>query len=142
MVAVLEAVRCAVTAARETGPAAREAGPAPRPAVWELHAADVARAGAFYREVFAWRFAPVEQGLWGSVEARQQVGLDAAVSVTSGPPMLFPYVEVADLEATLAAVERQGGRVVLPPWQADAATRLALFTDPEGNRVGLLQRER
>jgi predicted enzyme related to lactoylglutathione lyase len=135
-------VTVTIDAVRIDAAVARERRTAPRVAAWEIHAADVARAGAFYREVFAWRFAPVEHGLWGSVEAQRQVGLDAAVSVTSGPPMLFPYVEVADLEVTLAAVEREGGRTVLPPWQADAATRLALFTDPEGNRVGLIERRR
>lgn len=108
---------------------------------WQIHAGDVARAGGFYREVFDWRFAPVVDGLWGSVEAHRQVGLDAAMSVASGPPLLFPYVDVADLEATLAIVERLGGRTVLPPWQADAAIRLAIFTDPEGNRVGLIERQ-
>jgi uncharacterized protein len=123
-------------------PAAPEERTVPKVAAWEFHAADVARAGDFYREVFAWRLAPVEDGLWGSVATRQQVGLDAAVSIVSGQPLTFPYVEVADLEATLARVERLGGRTILPPWQADDATRLALFTDPEGNRIGLIQRRR
>ena len=85
--------------------------------------------------------APVENGLWGSVAAQRQVGLDTAVSIVSGQPLTFPYVEVPDLEATLALVERLGGRTVLPPWQAEAAIRLALFTDPEGNRIGLIQRQ-
>lgn len=115
---------------------------APKVTAWEFHAEDVARAGDFYREVFAWRLAPVQNGLWGGVATCQQVGLDAAVSIVSGQPLTFPYVEVADLEATLARVERLGGRTILPPWQAEDATRLALFTDPEGNRVGLIQRRR
>jgi hypothetical protein len=122
--------------------AAPEERAIPKVTAWEFHAADVARAGVFYQEVFAWRLAPVEHGLWGSVAARQQVGLDASVSIVSGPPLTFPYIEVADLEATLALVERLGGHTILPPWQAEAATRLALFTDPEGNRIGLLQRRR
>jgi uncharacterized protein len=134
MTAVMEAVR----GDEATG----ERRSSPRVAVWQFHAEEVARAGLFYRELFDWRFAPVVDGLWGSVEAERQAGLDAAASITAGAPLLFPYVDVADLEATLAVVERLGGRTALPPWQADATTRLAVFTDPEGNRVGLIERRR
>jgi uncharacterized protein len=134
MTAIMEAVRGDEAAGERRSP--------PRVAVWQLHAEEVARAGLFYRAVFDWRFAPVVDGLWGSVEAERQVGLDVAASITSGAPLLFPYVEVADLDVTLATVERLGGRTVLPPWQADATTRLAIFTDPEGNRVGLIERRR
>lgn len=133
MTAVMDRVRI-------DDPAAPEERAIPKVTAWEFHATDVARAGVFYREVFAWHLTPVENGLWGSVAAHQQVGLDAAVSIVSGQPLTFPYVEVADLDATLALVERLGGRTILPPWQAETATRLALFTDPDGNRIGLIQR--
>ena len=107
---------------------------------WEIHAHDASRISQFYADLFAWQLDPVNDGAWGMVDARQQVGIASAVSLRQGPSQMFCYVEVDDLHASLATAERLGGRTVVPPWQVDVATRLAVFTDPEGNRVGLLER--
>ena len=48
------------------------------------------------------------------------------------------YVHVDDLDAYLDRAERLGGRRVVPPTDLpDDYGRFAIFTDPDGNAVGL-----
>ena len=46
---------------------------------------------------------------------------------------------VEDLDATMAAIEAAGGRIVAPPFYIEGVGRLAYFEDPEGNLVGAMQ---
>lgn len=48
------------------------------------------------------------------------------------------YAEVANLETTLAAVERRGGRAVVPPVDAPGGPRRAQVADPKGHRIGII----
>jgi predicted enzyme related to lactoylglutathione lyase len=49
------------------------------------------------------------------------------------------HFQVADMEATMAAIEQNGGRITRPKTKIEAEGRgyFALFIDSEGNRVGL-----
>jgi uncharacterized protein len=126
---------------------------------FQLCAEDVDAMSAFYRDVFGWQIAP-----------RRLTSVDADVSSD------YPYVEaeeggipggftdgisggrgavlvvgVDDIEATLAKVERLGGRRRFPtmpaermsmagPEDAVVSFELAEFEDPEGNVVEIVHR--
>ncbi|OLF12048.1 glyoxalase [Actinophytocola xinjiangensis] len=68
----------------------------------------------------------------------QHVGL-----VPGGGPqgMTSPvaYWEVADLDAKLAEVTAAGGTVTEPAREVGGGRRVATFTDPDGNVLGILQ---
>jgi predicted enzyme related to lactoylglutathione lyase len=49
------------------------------------------------------------------------------------------YVEVPNLEAALEKIHALGGRTLVPPDAIPAGPRIALFADPEGHVVGLVQ---
>jgi hypothetical protein len=49
------------------------------------------------------------------------------------------YVEVSDVEATLAQAESLGGSRVFGPDQVMEGLVLGQFTDPEGHLIGLTQ---
>ncbi|MDQ2817464.1 MAG: VOC family protein [Candidatus Eremiobacteraeota bacterium] len=49
------------------------------------------------------------------------------------------YVEVPDLESALSKIERLGSDTMMPPDQVPDGPRIALFRDPEGHVVGLVQ---
>jgi predicted enzyme related to lactoylglutathione lyase len=49
------------------------------------------------------------------------------------------YVGVPDINATLAAVKAHGGSVVFGRMAAPGVAILALFKDPAGNRMGLVE---
>ncbi len=48
------------------------------------------------------------------------------------------YVRVGDLDPYLDQAEKLGGKRLVPPTDLPAsAGRIAVFTDPDGNQVGL-----
>jgi predicted enzyme related to lactoylglutathione lyase len=99
---------------------------------------------AFYQALFGWRFAP---------DGRVNVPLS-----TPSPGMLpgtlrvepadqgpvterILYVGVPDVTAALAAVTANGGKVVFPRTVVPGVVIVAVFTDPAGNRMGLVEME-
>jgi predicted enzyme related to lactoylglutathione lyase len=55
--------------------------------------------------------------------------------------MVTFYVAVADLFEALAKAESLGGKTLMGPDQVPGGPRIAMFADPEGNTIGLLQAE-
>jgi predicted enzyme related to lactoylglutathione lyase len=49
------------------------------------------------------------------------------------------YVAVPDLEAELAKIQRLGGSTMMAPEDVPGGPRIAMFRDPEGHAVGLVQ---
>jgi predicted enzyme related to lactoylglutathione lyase len=115
---------------------------------FEIPAADLDRAQAFYSEVFSWHVQrvpaagpavymaqtvasdehgrPHEPGAING-ELRQRDG-------TAAHPLIV--IGVPDLEEYLRKAERAGGKVVLPA-QRRGASLYARIADPEGNIVAL-----
>ncbi len=49
------------------------------------------------------------------------------------------YFTVTDLDAALERAEHLGGSRIVPAWEIPGLGRMAVLTDPDGNRVGLWQ---
>jgi predicted enzyme related to lactoylglutathione lyase len=49
------------------------------------------------------------------------------------------YLGVPDIKATETAIKANGGVVVAPRFEVPGVVILALFTDPAGNRMGLVE---
>ena len=109
-----------------------------------INADDVSRAKQFYEAVFAWRFDP-----WGPPDYYQVnnagTGLKGALQESRE---LVPGVRmrgcettfgVADLKATIAAIEASGGRIIMPPFRIESVGELIYFEDTEGNILGAMQ---
>lgn len=126
---------------------------------FQVCAEDVDAMSAFYRDVFGWQIAPrrltsVEADVSGNypyVEAEQGGIPGGFTDGISGGRGAVLVVGVDDIEATLARVERLGGRRRFPTMPAermrmagpeDTATsfELAEFEDPEGNVVEIVHR--
>ncbi len=54
----------------------------------------------------------------------------------SGP---VPYIRPGDFDATLEAIKRAGGEVLIPKTDVKGYGWFAHFRDPEGNVIGLWQ---
>jgi predicted enzyme related to lactoylglutathione lyase len=110
-----------------------------RPVVhWEIVARDPAQQAAFYRALFNWEAGdgPVMQippGLGGP-----EPGPGGHIRKGDHPAVIL-YVQVRDLDATLARARQLGGAVVREPFDVPGGPTLAAVTDPEGNRLGLVQ---
>jgi predicted enzyme related to lactoylglutathione lyase len=110
-----------------------------RPVVhWEIEAVDAERQAAFYRALFNWEIGDgpimsIPAGLGGPEPG-------PAGHIRGGAtPGVRLYVQVRDLEATLALAADLGGRVTLAPFDVPGGPRLAGIADPEGNPLMLVQ---
>jgi predicted enzyme related to lactoylglutathione lyase len=111
----------------------------PAPIVFfDIAAPDLASQAAFYKAVFGWDanpagglVVPVTSPLPGNLRVEPP---------TDGPTTeRVLYVGVPDINATLAKVTASGGSVVFGRMAAPGIVILALFKDPAGNRMGLVE---
>ncbi len=115
------------------------AAPAPAPIVFfDIASSDLAGETAFYRDVFNWTVGPggmvqvpVTSPLPGNLRVEAAGHGDVAERVI--------YIGVPDVTATLASVVAHGGSVVFPRMVVPGVVITALFKDPAGNRMGLVE---
>ncbi len=105
----------------------------------ELTVTDLDAAARFYADAFGWRFTsygPEYAGIRHPHDdaAPEVGGLRLGEEVRPGGPLVLLYS--ADLDASVAAVTRAGGRVVAGPYAFPGGRRFQ-FTDPSGNELGV-----
>ena len=103
----------------------------------ELPADDLDASRSFYASAFGWEFndyGPTYAGIRSG--AGEVGGLNAAA--TGGPGGALVLVQSDDVDASLAAVERAGGRVVEPLAPYPGGRRFT-FADPAGTVLGVFQ---
>lgn len=111
---------------------------------WEVTGKDGKRLQKFYAELFDWQVDannPMDYGVVDTGGKGINGGIAAAQEGAGGVTF---YVEVEDLEEYLQTAERLGGRTLMSPTtvmgQKDQpGVQLAMFADPEGNRIGLVK---
>jgi uncharacterized protein len=108
---------------------------------FEITSPDYERAQKFYSELFGWTVnADPSMGGYGLVDTGAG---DAAIGGGIGPgdpgeKNVKIYMRVDDLDAYLDHAEKLGGaRVGQPVDLPEGHGRIAIFTDPDGNQVGL-----
>lgn len=115
------------------------------PVPWfEIYVADMARARAFYEAVFNvvleqlpvegmeyWSF-PMDDGRYGAGGA-----LAKMEGAAPGPGGSLVYFGCEDCAVEEARVEPAGGMVVRPKMSIGPYGSISLFTDSEGNLIGL-----
>lgn len=109
---------------------------------WELMVDDVAKTKAFYERVFHWSFVPS-----GPEYTLIQTGSEPGGGLMKRPPgvpvsSINSYFQVDDLDGTLRAVVEAGGRVLVPRMEVPAFGWFAMFADPEGIPIGVMQLKR
>ena len=106
-----------------------------------IHADDLHRARRFYEKVFGWRFRPYgppdffqiatgneeNPGIKGALQSRRYSVVEKEIVGYECT------VVVPDVDATAAAVEAQGGKVVMPKAAIPGVGWLIKFLDTEGN---------
>jgi predicted enzyme related to lactoylglutathione lyase len=109
---------------------------------FEVVSPDHQRAQKFYAELFDWTIdADPAMGGFGLVDTGAGEGAipgGIGPEETPGDAGVRIYVRVDDLEEYLDRVEQLGGKRLTEPVELpDGYGRIAMFTDPDGNRVGL-----
>jgi uncharacterized protein len=88
----------------------------------------------FYAGLFAWKIAP-------SGDVMTTVSSPLPATIAKGVAETIVYVGVDDINATLAKVKERGGTIRYPRFEVPGRVVLAVFKDPAGNSVGLVEME-
>ena len=99
-----------------------------------------ARAKAFYSAVFGWSFTPMEGYAGYSTYASGPGDLGGGIGQrgVTAPARIRNYVDVDDVDTTLATVVSSGGTVIEPKTEMGFGW-YAVFKDTEGNELAVYQ---
>ena len=123
----------------------------PRPIHFELHAADMDRAQAFYETMFGWTFRSGGDENYRLVATGGEgPGIDGGMvrrrgdSPKGGEPVnaFICTVDVDDLDSYIAKASASGGSIALPKMAVPGVGWLAYVKDCEGNIIGMMQQDR
>ncbi|MDX1388121.1 MAG: VOC family protein, partial [Acidobacteriota bacterium] len=109
----------------------------------ELSTNDTAAAGEFYGKLFDWTMktdasaTPYTEFQLGGVSIAGMMALTPQHGDI--PPNWLPYVTVTDCEASAAKVTELGGKVVVPPTDVPEVGKFAVFCDPGGAALAIIQ---
>lgn len=114
---------------------------------FSINADDVQRARRFYEKSFGWQFTPwgppnfylirtgtdAEPGVQGALQGRREI--------VKGKPMfgLEGTIGVDSIDETIAAIEANGGKIVMPKFEIPTVGTLIFFEDTEGTVIGAMQ---
>jgi len=94
----------------------------------------------FYAKLFDWKVDANNPMNCGQVRADDSgLGGGIATGQPGEPSRVTIYIEVEDLSAYLEKAESLGGKTIMEPADVPGGPRLAMFTDPEGQIVGMIQ---
>jgi predicted enzyme related to lactoylglutathione lyase len=111
-------------------------------AFFEVISSNAQRAQKFYAELFGWQVS-VDPSMGGYALVDTGAGEDAiggGIGGADNPAKngVKIYMKVDDLGAYLDRAEALGGKKLVPPTDLPGGWgKFAVFTDPDGNRVGL-----
>ncbi|HEY2899458.1 MAG TPA: VOC family protein [Polyangia bacterium] len=117
----------------------------PPPGGWlwcELHTPDPPQALTFYSKVVGFQHRTMDMGPAGAYHILSQSDRDRG-GVTPHlppgvPPHWLPYVFVTDTDATMARVQKLGGKILMALETVPGVGRMGVFEDPTGAALAML----
>jgi predicted enzyme related to lactoylglutathione lyase len=110
---------------------------------FEVIGRDASGLQAFYRQAFDWEIGAPIAALGGYALAKPngRGGINGGIGgvVDDYDGHVTFYVEVPHLETALEKIFTLGGRTLMPPERIPQGQRFALFADPEGHAIGLVE---
>jgi predicted enzyme related to lactoylglutathione lyase len=123
--------RAAVAAKKPTGPQVVH---------WEIQSQSPDTLHRFYADVFGWKIDSNNPMNYGMVSSgRGSGGIDGGIGGSQHPgSRVIVYANVPSIPTALERIESLGGRTIMPRTDVGPVI-MALYTDPEGNTMGLLE---
>lgn len=106
---------------------------------FEINARDPRALHDFYSSLFGWKINADNPMGYGLVTAGAK-GINGGIGPAQGAPHVTFYVAVPDLESALRKAGELGASTVIPPTEIPNMVTFAVFTDPQGHRIGLIKR--
>lgn len=107
---------------------------------WEIQSKDPKRLHDFYSEVFGWTIDannPMNYGMVGS--GRGAGGIDGGIGGTMHDvSRVLVYANVDEIDSVLQKIESLGGKTIMPRTDVGPVI-MALYEDPEGNVMGVIE---
>ncbi|HEY2305983.1 MAG TPA: VOC family protein [Streptosporangiaceae bacterium] len=109
----------------------------------DLSVADIAKAGAFYAELFGWDVHPGPPEAGGYVlclkDGRQVAGIGPKMGPADAPSAWTTYLAASNADETAGKIKASGGQVLVAPMDVMGQGRMAMAADPGGAVFGLWQ---
>jgi predicted enzyme related to lactoylglutathione lyase len=119
--------------------------------IWyELMTGDPRAAKRFYDPVVGWSIQEetVAPGLEYRMIGRSDGGnaggvmtLNDEMRANGARPVWLGYLHVSNVDSSVEAMQADGGRIMMPPWDQPGVGRLAMVTDPQGAPFYLMDPE-
>jgi predicted enzyme related to lactoylglutathione lyase len=111
---------------------------------FEVVGRNAKRLQAFYGQAFDWEVGTPSAALndYAIAKPNGNGGIDGGIGGVRDEydgHVTF-YVQVPNLEKALQKIGALGGRTLMPPETIPGGTRFALFADPEGHAIGLVEK--
>jgi predicted enzyme related to lactoylglutathione lyase len=110
-----------------------------RVAYFEVGSRDFDTLVSFYRELFDWQVTGAGDG-YAMVDTRAGGGIAGGIGRSSdATPWVSFYVGSDDPQTTLDRAASLGGATVVPVTEIPGVVTFAMFSDPDGNPVGVVE---
>jgi uncharacterized protein len=110
--------------------------------VWyEILGKDAGKSQSFYSDLFGWKFDTSSMPGYG-MTSEEDTGIGGGVGsgeMSGGQTYATFYIGVDDIDASIAKVNDLGGTICVPKMDVPNGPTIAMFNDPDGNMVGLVQ---
>ena len=112
---------------------------------FEITGRDATKLHDYYSQLFGWEIKadnPMNYGIVAREDNLGEDGIGIGGGIAQGPDgydghVTF-YVQVPDVEAAMAKAESLGGTRMMGPEEVMEGLVIGLFTDPEGNVIGVM----
>jgi predicted enzyme related to lactoylglutathione lyase len=105
---------------------------------WEVQAKDPETQQRFFGDLFEWEVDTNNPMSYGMVSAQGKDTIGGGIGSGDGQPRVTFYVQVSDINETLAKAESLGAKTVMPRTDIGMIV-MAQFLDLEGNVIGLVE---
>jgi uncharacterized protein len=132
-------VKTAKKTAKKTAAAKARAGRVHEIVHWEIQAQNPVKLHDFYADAFGWKIDANNPMRYGMVASGGRDGIDGGIGGSPSPgSRVLVYVSVPDIVSALGRIESLGGRTVMPRTDIGPVI-MALYEDPEGNVMGIIE---
>ncbi|MDP8238235.1 MAG: VOC family protein [Candidatus Hatepunaea meridiana] len=108
---------------------------------FEIAGRDAKKLSDFYSRLFGWNISYDKNEAYATINTDADNEVNGGINECEGevPPYVTFYIQVDDLKEHINLIEQSGGKIMVPPITLPNGGSYAMFLDPEGNVIGLMQ---